>query len=113
MLREQVGVLAQPVPGWTAKVTTRHLDTPIQTDDGPMSDIVTDVTWTANNPASGIQPETYQGFNMLAGSLPEAGSEVVFKAVQTYANGTVVRWVDPVTEGDPDVWDAPESFQIA
>src|SRR5438034_636258 len=30
-----VGVLAQPVPGWTAKVTTQHLDTPIQTDDGP------------------------------------------------------------------------------
>ena len=39
---------------------------------------------------------------MLAGSLPEAGSEVVFKAVQTYANGTVVRWVDPVTEGGPE-----------
>jgi len=97
-----VGVLAQPVPSWTAKVTTQHLDTPIQTDDGPVSDIVTDVTWTANNPASGIQPETYQGFNMLAGSLPEEGSEVVFKAVQTYANGTVVRWVDPVTEGGPE-----------
>src|SRR5436190_18279280 len=81
-----VGVLAQPVPGWTAKVTTQHLDTPIQTDDGPVSDIVTDVTWTANNPASGIQPETYQGFNILAASLPEEGREVVFKAVQTYAN---------------------------
>jgi len=97
-----VGVLAQPVPGWTAKVTTQHLDTPIQTDDGPVSDIVTDVTWTAASAAAGIQPDSYQGFDILAGSLPDEGSEVVFKAVQTYANGNVVRWVDPVTPGGPE-----------
>lgn len=97
-----VGVLAQPVSGWTTKVATQHLDTPIQTDDGPISDIVTGVTWTANSPAAGIQPENYQGFNILAGALPEDGSEVVFKAVQTYANGDVVNWVDPVTEGGPE-----------
>ena len=97
-----VGALAQPVPGWTTKVTTQHLDTPIQTDDGPVSDIVTDVTWTANNPAAGVQPENYQGFDILVGALPEDGSEVVFKAVQTYANGDVVNWVDPVTAGGPE-----------
>jgi uncharacterized protein YcnI len=97
-----VGVLAQPVPGWTAKVTTQKLDTPIQTDDGPVSDIVSQVVWTADNAAAGIQPETYQGFDVLAGALPDAGSEVVFKAVQTYANGNVVKWVDPVTEGGPE-----------
>ena len=39
---------------------------------------------------------------MLAGALPDQGNEVVFKAVQTYANGDVVRWVDPVTEGGPE-----------
>ena len=97
-----VGVLAQPVPGWTAKVTTQHLATPIQTDDGPVSDIVTNVTWTADNAAAGIQPDSYQGFDILAGSLPDQGNEVVFKAVQTYANGDVVNWVDPVTEGGPE-----------
>jgi uncharacterized protein YcnI len=96
-----VGVLAQPVSGWTAKVTTTHLATPIQTDDGPVSDIVSDVTWTAATAAAGIQPENYQGFNILAGALPGSGSEVVFKAVQTYANGDVVKWVDPVTQGGP------------
>ena len=26
----------------------------------------------------------------------------MFKAVQTYANGDVVNWVDPVTEGGPE-----------
>jgi uncharacterized protein YcnI len=97
-----VGVLAQPVPGWTAKVTTHHLSTPIQTDDGPVSDIVTNVTWTADNAAAGIQPDNYQGFDLLAGALPDQGTDVVFKAVQTYANGDVVNWVDPVTAGGPE-----------
>jgi len=97
-----VGVLAQPVPGWTAKVATQHLTTPIQTDDGPVSDIVSSVTWTAANPAAGIQPDNYQGFDVLAGALPDSGSEVVFKAVQTYSDGNVVNWVDPVTAGGPE-----------
>jgi len=96
------GVLAQPVAGWTAKVTTQKLDTPIQTDDGAISEVVSQITWTADNAAAGIQPETFQGFNVMAGALPEDGTEVVFKAVQTYANGDVVKWVDPVTEGGPE-----------
>jgi uncharacterized protein YcnI len=97
-----VGVLAEPVAGWKTSVTTQHLSKPIQTDDGPVSDIVNQVTWTADNAASGVQPDNFQGFNILAGSLPDSGDQVVFKAVQTYANGTVVNWVDPVTEGGPE-----------
>jgi len=97
-----VGVLAQPVPGWTSKVSTQHLSQPIQTDDGPVSDIVSDVTWTADNAASGIQPDDFQAFQVLVGALPDSGDQIVFKAVQTYANGDVVRWVDPVTPGGPE-----------
>ena len=97
-----VGVAPENTPGWTAKVTTQKLDTPIQTDDGAISNVVSDITWTADEAASGIQPETFQSFTVLAGELPDEGSEVVFKAVQTYANGDVVRWVDPVTPDGPE-----------
>jgi uncharacterized protein YcnI len=97
-----VGVLAQSLPGWSAKVTTQHLDKPIQTDDGPVSDVVNDVTWTADNAASGVQPDDFQVFQILVGALPDAGDQVVFKAVQTYSDGTVVRWVDPVTPNGPE-----------
>ena len=97
-----IGALAQPAPGWTVKVTTQHLATPIQTDDGPVSDVVTDITWTAANAASGIQPDNFQAFQILVGALPDKGDQVVFKAVQTYSNGDVVRWVDPVTQGGPE-----------
>ena len=36
--------------------------------------------------------------NQLA---PAHEDRVVFKAVQTYSNGKVVRWIDPVTEESP------------
>ena len=36
-----------PVPGWTATVHTQNLATPVQTDDGPVSQVVFDVSWTA------------------------------------------------------------------
>ena len=97
-----VGVLAQPVAGWKVAVTTQHLAKAIQTDDGPVSDIVNQVTWTADDAASGVQPDQFQGFQILVGSLPDEGDQVVFKAVQTYANGDVVNWVDPVTPGGPE-----------
>src|SRR5690349_6093725 len=48
-----VGVTAENIPGWTAQVTTQKLDTPIQTDDGAISEVVSDVTWTASNASSG------------------------------------------------------------
>ena len=96
-----VGLSPENIPGWTAKVTTQKLDTPIQTDDGEISTVVSNITWTATSPATGIRPETFQNFAVLAGEIPDKGDQVVFKAVQTYANGNVVNWVDPVTEGGP------------
>ena len=97
-----IGVLALPVTGWTTKVTTQHLAKPVQTDDGPVSDVVNDLTWTADNAAAGVQPDNFGAFQILVGALPDSGNQVVFKAVQTYSNGNVVRWVDPVTSGGPE-----------
>jgi len=97
-----VGVLALPVPGWSVKVTTQHLAKPIQTDDGPVSDVVNNVTWTADSTADGVQVGDFGAFQILAGALPDQGDQVVFKAVQTYSDGTVVNWVDPVTPNGPE-----------
>ncbi|MDQ1510806.1 MAG: hypothetical protein QOG50_2650 [Actinomycetota bacterium] len=88
-----LGVLAQPVPGWTAKVTTIKLKTPVHTDDGDVTDAVSEVDWTANSAADGIASGDYQRFQIIVGQLPDT-SEIVFKAVQTYANGDVVRWIE-------------------
>jgi MYXO-CTERM domain-containing protein len=89
-----LGVLAQPVPGWTSKVTTVKLSTPVHTDDGDITDAVSEVDWTATSPANGIAPGDYQRFQIIVGQLPDDASQIVFKAVQTYANGDVVRWIE-------------------
>lgn len=97
-----VGVLAQAVPGWTAKVVTQHLTTAIHTDDGDVSDVVSQITWTATSADSGIKPNSFQKFEILVGQLPEDADQIVFKAIQTYANGDVVPWIDPVTPNGPE-----------
>ncbi len=96
-----LGVLAQPVPGWTAKVTSVHLAKPIHTDDGDVSDAVSEVDWTANSNADGIAVGDYQRFQIIVGVLPSDTDSVTFKALQTYANGDVVRWIQTQTPGGP------------
>jgi uncharacterized protein YcnI len=89
-------VLVQPVPGWTAKVDTTTLSTPIHTDDGDISQIVSQITWSGGQ----IQPGQYGAFTVLFGQLPTT-NQVVFKAVQTYSNNDVVRWIDLTQAGQP------------
>jgi uncharacterized protein YcnI len=96
-----LNALAQSVPGWTDNVKTTHLTTPIQTDDGAVTDVVTEVSWTADSAAYAIKPGEFGRFEIIVGSLPTSGNQIVFKALQTYSNGDVVRWIDPVTPNGP------------
>jgi periplasmic copper chaperone A len=41
------GVLVAPQPGWTASITESKLAKPIQTDDGAITEVVSEVTWKA------------------------------------------------------------------
>lgn len=88
-------VLVAPEPGWTAKVTTTRLATPIHTDDGDVSQVVSQVTWTGGR----IAPGRYQDFDIAYGQLPDGPGPLVFKALQTYSNGKVVRWIDSSRPG--------------
>jgi uncharacterized protein YcnI len=93
-------LLIKPVPGWTATVTAQTLAKPITTDDGTFDSAVSEVTWTGGK----ILPGQFQDFSVSADPLPSGISQLVFKAVQTYSNGTVVRWIDLAQPGEP----APE-----
>jgi len=89
-------------PGWKATVTTKHLDKAIATEDGTVTDIVSEVDWAALTPAAAVKPGEFGEFTIDADGLPAHEDRVVFKAVQTYSNGKVVRWIDPVTEESPE-----------
>ncbi|MGW3494520.1 YcnI family copper-binding membrane protein [Streptomyces sp. NPDC001020] len=85
-----LGVLVNPKDGWTARVTTTKLKTPVKTDDGTVTDAVSEITWTGGR----IRPGQYQDFNVAFGQLPENVDRLTFKTLQTYSDGKVVRWID-------------------
>ncbi|MCU1458719.1 MAG: hypothetical protein JWL73_2811 [Actinomycetia bacterium] len=78
------------MPGWTSAITTRHLDTPLKTDDGTFSDVASEITWTGGS----ITPGHYGEFRILAMGLPSDTDTLTFKAVQGYSDGTSVSWID-------------------
>ncbi len=89
-----------PIPGWSAKVETQTLSKPVQTDDGPVDQVVTNITWTATS--GGITPGQYQDFDVSAGKVPDRTGTVVFKSLQTYSSGEIVRWIQVADSQDPD-----------
>lgn len=91
-------VLAKPVPGWTVTVHTITLSKPLTTDDGTFNTAVDEIDWTGGS----IAPGQYQDFSISVDPLPADASQLVFKAVQTYSNGDVVRWIDLTTPGQPE-----------
>jgi uncharacterized protein len=83
----------QPVPGWRVRVIKTRLATPIQTDDGPITEGVSRVVWTRTNRAGGIRPGQFMDFPISVQIPGKAGDKLTFKALQTYSNGEVVRWI--------------------
>jgi uncharacterized protein YcnI len=87
----------QPVPGWTAKVTKAKLATPIKTDDGTITEGVSRITWTGGS----IPPGGFQDFDLSVLVPGKAGDTLTFKALQTYSNGKIVRWIGPESSDNP------------
>jgi uncharacterized protein YcnI len=90
-------VSLKPVQGWTAATETSKLATPIKTDDGEITEAISKITWTASAGAE-IKPHTFQEFDVSLGPLP-ATDQIVFKALQTYSDGEIVRWIDEPAAG--------------
>ncbi|MER6911408.1 YcnI family protein [Streptomyces sp. NPDC000594] len=100
--RPMASVLPQPVPGWKVKVTKSKLDKPLTVHGRQITETVSKITWTADG--SKIGPGQFQQFPVSLGQLPEDTDRVVFKALQTYDNDEVVRWIEVPQEGaeEPD-----------
>ncbi|WP_199549044.1 YcnI family protein [Streptomyces sp. N35] len=90
-------VMPQPVPGWDVKVTKSKLDKPLEVHGNKITEAVSKVTWTADD--KGVQPGQFQQFPVSLGQLPEDADQMVFKALQTYSDKEVVRWIEEPVEG--------------
>lgn len=88
-------VMPEPVPGWDVKVTESKLDEPIESHGEQITEAPSKITWTGGK----VEPGTFQRFPVSVGQLSEEADRLVFKAVQTYDSGEIVRWIEVPEEG--------------
>jgi len=93
----------EPRPGW--KVTTKRvkLDEPIEVEGGfSVDEGIGQITWTGEGPQGVIEPGQFVDFGLsLRMPKGEAGDKLTFKALQTYDDGDVVRWIGPEDGEEP------------
>ena len=85
------------MPGWTSTVKTTKLTTPIVTDDGTVTEVVSEVDWTGGK----IPPKEFGAFTVLAQGLPKGVDSLTIKAIQNYDNGTDVAWIEVPDSTNP------------
>ncbi len=81
-------VSVKPMPGWTYTVAKSP---------------VTTITWSGGK----IGPGEFQEFDVSVGPLPKNKDSMTFKALQTYDNGEVVRWIDIASGSEEPEHPAP------
>lgn len=90
------------VPGWTAEIGYRTLDTPIEGGHGEqITEVVEVITWTAGDESAGIGPGEFIEFPVSLGALPEV-EQIAFPTLQTYSDGEVVHWIELPSDGSTE-----------
>lgn len=105
-------VRVKPHAGWTASLTKAAPKEPFEAFGQPVTEVVTRITWTAAAGSTGIAPEEFDEFEVSAGPLPET-DRLVFKALQTYADGEVVRWIEEAADGAGEPEHPAPTLQLA
>ncbi|MPY61589.1 YcnI family copper-binding membrane protein [Streptomyces spongiae] len=103
-----LGVLVHPQDGWTPKVTTTKLKTPVKTDDGTITEAVSEITWTGGKIGAG----QYEDFDVAFGQLPDDTGRLTFKALQTYSDGKIVRWIEAAQSGGEEPEDPAPTLEL-
>ncbi len=88
-----------PVPGWKAKITFRKLAEPVEVFGEEHTEEADRVIFTATG--EGIAPGQFLEFPLSVAVPEKAESPLTFKALQTYSDGEVVRWIGPPDADKP------------
>lgn len=92
-------VSSEPVAGWTAKVKMGKLAKPVEVFGEKRTEQVETVTFATKG--KGVRPGEFQDFGLSVGLPDKPGTALTFKAIQTYSNGEVVRWIGAPTSDEP------------
>ncbi|MEJ7650815.1 MAG: YcnI family protein [Nakamurella sp.] len=87
----------QQLPGWTVKVVTERLPTPVKVGETTITEAITSVSYTAQQ-GGGIPPGGFGFFALSVGPLPQTAA-LAFPVDQHYSDGTVVKWADAQAAG--------------
>lgn len=79
------------LPGWTVQVNQGDLRTPVKMAGDTVTSAVSSIVWTAQ-PGAAVPAGDFQRFAFWTEGPPTNTNTLVFNAVQTYSNGTVVTW---------------------
>ena len=93
----------EPRPGWKVTMKKVKLDQPIKPEDGfEIDEGIGEITWTGDGKQGVIAPGQFVDFG-LSLKMPDgtAGDKLTFKALQTYDDGQVVRWIGPEDADEP------------
>jgi uncharacterized protein YcnI len=96
-----LSVSYEPVPGWDVKITTRRLDRPVEQFGEKVTEEVGRITFTGDGETGVIRPGQFQDFGLSVGVPDRPGSTLTFRALQTYSNGEVARWIGPPDSEQP------------
>lgn len=91
-------VSVKPKTGWTVDVTKSTLATPITTDDGTVTEAVSEIVWSGGS----IKPGEFDEFEVSAGPLPSDVDSLKFPVIQSYDNGQDESWIEDTVEGQPE-----------
>ena len=83
------------VPGWSAKETITRLRKPVQTPDGPVDEVVSQISWTGDRSKLGRLENGYFAQFPIEMAIPRnlAGRSLAFKTVESYSNGKSAYWI--------------------
>jgi periplasmic copper chaperone A len=93
-----IDAATENVPGWSVETKTTKLAKPIETDDGPIDEEVSEIIWTGDKKEGKLPDGTFVQFP-LSVAIPESaeGKPLSFKTLEYYSNGKVARWI-----GEPE-----------
>jgi uncharacterized protein YcnI len=92
----------EPVAGWTAKVVEAKLANPIVNDGVKVTEAPVKIIYVADKGVS-IKAGQFQEFPVALDLTPDTGS-VAFPTLQTYSDGSIVKWNQqtPADGEEPD-----------
>jgi uncharacterized protein YcnI len=90
-----IGVTAKPQNGFRPSTSTRHLSASVPGTHGPVSDVVSQVTFSGGT----IRGKDERPFVLHVDKLPAGVRTLTFKALQRYSNGTTVAWIEVAANG--------------